>query len=87
MREDLKRQILRYLMLHTGARDSPDGIRVWWLEPDCTATLPEVEEALAELVTLGWVEPRGEGDVHLFGLLANATDEIRRYLNHGSPRG
>ena len=87
MREDLKRQILRYLTLHTGARDSPEGIRVWWLDPDCTATLPDVEEALAELVTVGWVEPRGEGDVRVFGLLTDAIDEIRRYLLNGSPRG
>src|SRR5207249_4598407 len=87
MREDLKRQILRYLLLHTGARDSPEGIRVWWLDPECAATLPVVEEALEELVRLGWVEPRGDGDVHLFGLLADATDEIRQYLIQGSPRG
>jgi hypothetical protein len=87
MREELKRQILRYLMLHPNARDSPDGIRVWWMDPDSAATLPEVEEALAALVQRGWVEVRGEGDVHLFGLLAGATDDIRRYLIDEGTRG
>lgn len=83
MREDLKRQILRYLTRHTSARDSAEGIRVWWLDRGCKATPPDVEEALAELVALGWVDDRGEGDVHLFGLLHAKMNEIREYLSEG----
>jgi len=60
---------------------------VWWLDPDCVATLPEVEEALAELVRVGWVQSRGDSDVHLFGLRAEAIGEIHDYLSQESPRG
>ena len=86
MREILGQQILRYLLVHPGARDSAEGIRVWWLRPGCEATAPEVEEALDELVDRGWVETSGEGDVILFGLVPSASADIRRYLTEGEPR-
>jgi hypothetical protein len=87
MRETLGQQILRYLLVHPDARDSADGIRVWWLQPGCEATAPEVEEALEELVERRWVHTSGEGDVILFGLVPSASADIRDYLTEGAPRG
>ena len=87
MRQILGQQILRYLLVHPGARDSAEGIRVWWLRPGCEATAREVEEALEELVERGWVDISGEGDVMLFGLVPMASPEIREYLAEREPRG
>lgn len=80
MPENLDQQILRYLVDHPGARDSADGIRVWWLPPGSDAATADVEEALEDLVRRGWVEMTGEGDVMLFGLSAQASAAIREYL-------
>ena len=87
MRETLGHQILRYLLGHPGARDSADGIRLWWLQPGCEATVPEVEDALDDLVDRGWVETSGEGDVILFGLVPSASADIRAYLAAREARG
>lgn len=87
MRDTVGQQILRYLLVHPDARDSADGIRVWWLQPGCEATAPEVEDALEELIDRGWVRRDGDGDVMLFGLVASASREIQRYIAEGEPRG
>ncbi len=87
MREDLKLQILRYLTLHPGARDSAEGIRIWWLDRGSIATPAEVEDVLDELVALGWVEHRGEGTMHLYGLLPSAAGAIRDYVSQDPSRG
>jgi len=87
MRETLGQQILRYLLDHPGARDAAEGIRVWWLQPGCEATVPDVEEALEELVDRGWVETSEEVDVILFGLVPSASAEIHQYLTERARRG
>ncbi len=87
MVEDIQHQILHYLLRYPEARDSAEGIMTWWLSPGASVTLPEVEDALSELVRLRWVNRAGEGDVQLFGLEAAATDEIESYLHRGLGRG
>jgi hypothetical protein len=72
---------------HPDARDSAEGILVWWLPPNSKVTQLEVEEALSALVDQGWVQTRGESEVHLFGLEAAAMKEIDAYLQRERERG
>jgi len=87
MREDIQYEILEYLSRYPDARDSAEGIKTWWLSPNTEATLPEVEDALHELVRLHWVNQAGEGKVHLFGLEMTAKNEISAYLQREHRRG
>ena len=59
----------------------------WWLSPKTEVTLPEVEDALSELVLRHWVNRAGEGKIHLFGLETAAMNEINDYLNREHRRG
>jgi hypothetical protein len=64
---DIARQILTYLVEHTQARDTLEGILHWWLlEQQIKRWLPQVQEALVELIAQGWVrESKGrDGQIH-----------------------
>ena len=86
-RDAVGQEILRYLLVHPEARDSAEGIRVWWLRPGCEATADEVEEALEDLIERGWVRSDGDGDVVLFGLNGQPGADVLRYIAQGKPRG
>lgn len=51
--EALARHIKTYLAGNPRARDTADGIRLWWLGDWASATLAEVEQALDDLVRQG----------------------------------
>jgi len=86
-RDSVSQEILRYLLVHPDARDSAEGIRVWWLRPGCEATALEVEEALDDLIDRGWVRADGDGDVVLFGLNGQPGQDILKFIGQGKPRG
>lgn len=87
MREDIQYEILDYLSRYPNARDSAEGIMTWWLSRDTEVTLPEVEEALSELVRLRWINRAGEGKAQSYGLENTAMKEIRTYLAKERKRG
>lgn len=49
----LARGITSYLAEHPRARDTADGIRLWWLRDPGSVTLGEVERVLEDLVRRG----------------------------------
>ena len=52
----LAHEILAYLVQHTDARDTFEGIVEWWLlEQHILWQTAQVKNALAELVARGWV--------------------------------
>lgn len=51
--ETLARRITAYLAAHPRARDTADGIRVWWLDDPGAASLAEVARTLDDLVERG----------------------------------
>ena len=49
---DTARDILAYLSEHPKAQDTIEGILEWWLlEQDIRRSIPQVQAALAELIT------------------------------------
>ena len=53
---DIAREILAYLSAHPGAQDTIEGIIEWWLlEQDIKRSMPQVQAALAELITRGLI--------------------------------
>jgi len=53
---EIARQILAYLAEHPDARDTLDGIAQWWLlERHIVEGTSAVKEALADLVSEGWI--------------------------------
>lgn len=87
MAEDIECRILGYLLTHPSARDTSQGILVWWLPPDAHVSAGEVERALARLVARGWMNVLGEKDSQTFGLEASAVPTIGRYLKGKEQHG
>jgi hypothetical protein len=59
----LARHILRYLKDHPNARDTVEGITVWWVsERAIKEWLPEVRKSLSSLVACGYLKKRKAGD-------------------------
>ena len=80
MAEEIECRILGYLLKHPSARDTSEGILVWWLPPDAHASVAEVESALAKLVAKGWMNVLGEKGTQTFGLEARAIRMIDHFL-------
>jgi hypothetical protein len=79
------REILDYLLLHPGARDTFEGVAQWWiLEQSIKASLPKIEQAIAELVQLGYLERHigPDGVVHYRANQARITG-----ASQDEPRG
>jgi hypothetical protein len=62
----LCRQILTYWLEHPAAKDSADGVRMWWLSGTSKCpedlTFEKVRNALQLLVTTGLAMARGHGE-------------------------
>jgi hypothetical protein len=86
MGTDLELDILRYLLDHPAAKDTVDGIRVWWLPADTQASAGEVAATVARLVQRGWLVTGGDQRAPVFGVAAEAMSEIARQLQE-SRRG
>jgi len=68
--------IHRYLNAHQDAADSAEGIARWWLPSmNVTASLPEVEAALEQLLTRGLVQKRTLADGRVIYRAASSHNE------------
>lgn len=85
MAEEIECRILGYLLKHPRARDTAQGILVWWLPPDAHASVAEVEGALAKLVARGWMNVLGEKGTQTFGLEVSAVRTIDCFLKGRTP--
>lgn len=78
----LIRQILLYLIDHTDAKDTLEGISGWWL-PKCIAEQGEakVQEAIRSLVQQGWITERKTANNHIYALNPERLQAIKAYLD------
>jgi hypothetical protein len=68
--------IHRYLTSHPDAADSAEGVARWWLPSlNVAASVPEVEAALEQLLTLGLARKRTLADGRVIYRAATARNE------------
>jgi len=64
------REILDHLIQHPESRDTFEGIAQWWiLEQSLKTWMPKLDQAIAELIALGYLEAHSspDGVVHYRG--------------------
>jgi hypothetical protein len=68
--------IHRYFTAHPDAADSAEGVARWWLPSmNIAASVPEVEAALEQLLTLGFVRKRTLTDGRVIYRAASSRNE------------
>ena len=83
--------ILAYMAEHPDAQDTTEGIIEWWLsERPARPSASRVEEALAELVTLGLVLARRSEDARTYykadrGKLREIVAALARHAGDSAP--
>ena len=76
------RHILLHLLEHPAARDTVEGIHLWWLNR--RYVLPLVERGVEELVERGWLQCyEMASGVCIYGLNESATAEVRAFADQG----
>jgi hypothetical protein len=77
----LRRAVLSYWVEHPGAKDTTEGIRLWWLSEWITLPYSMLREELETLARRGWVIERGTGDANpIFALNPVEIPSISAYL-------
>jgi hypothetical protein len=77
---EVARELMIYLLRHSDAKDTVEGILDWWL-PCMQVSKSHLEGALRKLCQLGWIESeRRSTEVVLFGLNKSKVSEILDYL-------
>jgi hypothetical protein len=78
------RTMLSYLVQHSDAMDTADGIRQWWLPLHWECTREQVRAALDELVMRKWVITRESADESkLYGLNKENLTEVTQFIAAG----
>jgi len=77
------RSMLAYLVAHSDAMDTADGIRQWWLPLHKQCSREEVQAALNVLVEKKWLITRGRlEESRLYGLNKDCLGEVVRFVSH-----
>jgi hypothetical protein len=76
------REILRYLIDHPDAKDTIQGILLWWLPGDLAIWEEEdLREALELLVAKGWLTQRQTTPSQkIYGMNTEKLEEIKAFL-------
>ena len=82
-RASLQHLILNYFMQHPEAKDTSEGIRLWWLPPGHETDLCEVTAALDDLVDRNWLHGRGT----LYALNSDQLPSVRNFLGNRTGLG
>src|SRR5947209_20040594 len=81
-RERLMRSMLAYLIQHSDAMDTADGIRQWWLPLHKPCSREEVQDVLNELVEKRWLISRGRlEESRLYGLNKERLTEVVEFVS------
>jgi hypothetical protein len=77
--------VLEYVVDRPAAKDTIEGIRLFWLREDAEVLYVTLREALAALVAKNWLVVRsmardGGEQANVYGLNAVEVDAIRSYL-------
>jgi hypothetical protein len=77
------REILGYLVHHQEAKDTLDGIRHYWIGQIGADAEDEreVEQAVTDLVTRGWVVKRETATKPVYSLNRPHLEDIRGFLS------
>lgn len=79
------RSMLAYLIEHSDAMDTADGIRQWWLPLHKQCSREEVQDALDELVEKRWLIVRGRlEESRLYALNKERLGEVVQFVSHDS---
>jgi len=77
------RSMLAYLLEHSDAMDTADGIRQWWLPLHKQCSREEVQDALDELVEKRWLIVRGRlEESRLYALNKERLGEVAQFVSH-----
>lgn len=90
--KDLQRRVLQYVMDGPAARDTVEGIALWWLRGEENVPYAALREALERLVAKGWLIVRSmardnEEPKKMYGMNIAAVAAIRSFLagTEGAP--
>ncbi len=86
MDESFIRLILQYLIEHPDAKDSSEGIQMWWLpKGHSDRARDEVQSALDLLTSKGWLTKRGRiPSKEIYGMSKDRISEIKSFLLSGA---
>jgi hypothetical protein len=77
----LMRTMLSYLVQHSDAMDTADGIRQWWLPLNWECSREQIQEALDDLVAKQWLIVRGSvEEFKLYGLNKESLTEVMQFI-------
>ena len=84
----IQHAVLKYLINHSEAKDTVEGIRQWWLGDAHIRVRPgELNSALEQLVKRGWITAsERSGAATLYALNKDHLQEIRDWAERGTPR-
>ena len=83
------RSMLLYLVQHSDAMDTADGILQWWLPLERRCSREELQHVLDDLVQRKWLITRGSvEEFKLYGLNKEKLPEVLQYISdsQGSSR-
>ena|SRR5215217_4970187 len=88
-RDEIVLGILHYVTEHPTAKDTIDGIEMWWLPKRIARESKEtLQQRLNLLVTKGWlIERRSPQSQTIYSLNEDATAEINEFLTKGASTG
>ena len=80
-------EILRYLVEHPDAKDTIEGILRWWFPKGGLEREQDVQHAIDELVSKGWVVKRGTTPSQaVYGMDKNHLEDIKNFLMKGGDK-
>jgi hypothetical protein len=77
----LRRELLSYWVEYPEAKDTAEGIRLWWLNGWSGLPSEVLQEELEELARIGWITARGSTEAtRIFALNRLRLGSIFAYL-------
>lgn len=73
--------VVAYLVRHPGAKDTAEGIRKWWHDPNQPEGQPaELDDVIERLVTRNWLLKREAAQETFFGANPASLEEMAHFL-------